>query len=201
MSVRIQGGLCKGMVLSTPKGNKIRPTASALKRRVFDSMQTLHDINFIDLCAGSGAVGFEACSRGATKVWLVESNPLVADVLKRNRDKIKEKLPRPDTLHLVKSCCMRWIFHFIKAYSFWSKRKKKDTIIFMDPPYEKKDLCRQIMNLLLENDRFYGQIWLESDEKKGIPLSYWKDQKMVSLVKSYHQGDGHIAIFSARVEN
>ena len=187
MSVRILGGIHKGMVVSTP--DKIRPTAVSLKRKIFDSIQNLHGINFIDLCAGSGAMGFEAWSRGAFEVWLVESHSIAYRVLKKNKAKINSS-----HLHLIKNCCLKWMPFFLKSYIHWNERKKKNTIIFLDPPYGKKALYHQITSLLVKA-RFKGQIWLESHEKKGIPLSHWKEHKNPSLVKSYHKGDGHIAIF------
>ena len=74
MSVKILGGFARGLNLLVPKGDLIRPTSIMLKRRVFDFFQRMDDKIFIDLCAGSGAVGLEAWSRGAQK--FISTNPI-----------------------------------------------------------------------------------------------------------------------------
>ena len=72
MSLKILGGKAKGFTISVPPADTIRPMQVMLKRRVFDSYQNLEGVTFVDLCAGSGAVGLEAWSRGADEIYYSE---------------------------------------------------------------------------------------------------------------------------------
>ena len=73
MTVKILGGVARGFPLALPRSDLTRPTSVLIKRKLFDWRQDLSGHTFIDLCAGSGAMGFEALSRSADKVVLVDS--------------------------------------------------------------------------------------------------------------------------------
>jgi 16S rRNA (guanine966-N2)-methyltransferase len=84
---RIIGGTAGGRRLSTPRGTHTRPTSDRVREALFSAVESwcgsLHGLRFLDLYAGSGAVGLEAWSRGAGVVTLVEQDrrtaALVAD--------------------------------------------------------------------------------------------------------------------------
>ena len=81
MSLRIIGGQFKGRILKTPKGSLTRPTQGMLRESVFNICQLqIEGGNFLDLFAGSGAMGLESISRGAAHATLVEKdrNALIA---------------------------------------------------------------------------------------------------------------------------
>ena len=88
MSLKILGGFARGQILAVPKGDLIRPTSVMLKRRIYDFYQDLSGVTFIDLCAGSGAMGFEAWSRGARRIYLNEVNRHVLMTLEENRENL-----------------------------------------------------------------------------------------------------------------
>lgn len=82
-SLRISAGTLRGRRLRVPAG--VRPTASGLRESLFDVWaQRLAGSSFLDLFAGSGAVGLEALSRGAARLVLVESEPAVLRALRAN---------------------------------------------------------------------------------------------------------------------
>jgi 16S rRNA (guanine966-N2)-methyltransferase len=74
--------------LATPPGRGTRPTSDRTREALFSSLEslcgTLDGLSFLDLYAGSGAVGLEAASRGATRVTLVERDPRAARVIREN---------------------------------------------------------------------------------------------------------------------
>ena len=81
----ISTGLFKGMKLATPPGQGTRPTSSKTRAAALNSLQTrLAGARFCDLFAGSGAVGIEAVSRGATSCEFIESAPQALAALNRN---------------------------------------------------------------------------------------------------------------------
>jgi 16S rRNA (guanine(966)-N(2))-methyltransferase RsmD len=76
-----------GRRITVPAGDRTRPTADRVREALFSTLDTLVDLagaRFADLYAGSGAVGLEALSRGASQVLLVESDPRVARIVRGN---------------------------------------------------------------------------------------------------------------------
>jgi 16S rRNA (guanine966-N2)-methyltransferase len=83
--MRIISGLYKGRRLKTVDGLQVRPTSDRLRETLFNVLSSsVEGAKFVDLCAGSGAVGIEALSRGAEHVTFVESSRRAARVLAEN---------------------------------------------------------------------------------------------------------------------
>ena len=122
--MRITGGEFGGRNLKVPKSDEIRPTQDRVREALFSILQTeIPGCEFLDLFAGSGAVGLEALSRGAKAVTFVErSRPHLA-VLARN----VESCRLPSTAFVtIAADCYRWLSTYVGA-GF--------TIGFADPPY------------------------------------------------------------------
>jgi 16S rRNA (guanine966-N2)-methyltransferase len=84
---RIVAGLAGGRRLQVPAGSRTRPTSDRAREGLFSALASLTDLagaSFLDLYAGTGAVGLEALSRGAAQVLLVEDDPRTATVLRAN---------------------------------------------------------------------------------------------------------------------
>jgi 16S rRNA (guanine966-N2)-methyltransferase len=85
---RIVAGVARGRRLRTPTGANTRPTSERVREALFSSLESelgsLSGVRFLDLCAGSGAVGLEAVSRGAESALLVEHHGLTAGMARRN---------------------------------------------------------------------------------------------------------------------
>ncbi|QDH11037.1 16S rRNA (guanine(966)-N(2))-methyltransferase RsmD [Nocardioides dongxiaopingii] len=85
---RIIAGTAKGRRLQTPPGEHTRPTTDRVREALFSAVESwagsLHGLRFLDLYAGSGAVGLEAWSRGAAGVTLVESDRATASLIEQN---------------------------------------------------------------------------------------------------------------------
>src|SRR5260221_11751493 len=90
---RIVAGAARGRRLSVPAGRGTRPTADRAREGLFATVQAirgpLDGTRVLDLYAGSGAVGLEALSRGASDVLLVESDPRAARVIRRNIEAVR----------------------------------------------------------------------------------------------------------------
>jgi len=83
--MRIIAGSAKGRRLVAPRGDRVRPTTDRVKEALFSSLQTrLHTAAVLDLFAGSGALGLEAVSRGATHAVLVERWPKALQAIATN---------------------------------------------------------------------------------------------------------------------
>ena len=119
--MRIIGGSYKGKRMVMPKG--IRPTQDVVRKALFDILGDISELSFLELCAGSGAVGFEALSRGVGELAFVEYNRDCLLALKKNIALLK-----------TKACSLypEEAEHAIKALN---QNKKKFDIVFLDPPY------------------------------------------------------------------
>lgn len=188
MSVQILGGKARGFSLQTPPENITRPTSVMLRRRLFDWRQDWSERNFLDLCAGSGAMGFEALSRGALRVWLNDSHRQAQAVLSKNAELWKSKVGL-DEQELVVSGNT-----FAKFLQRWrqtvSEDVQKNTVIFFDPPYEEHELYQEFWE---STQGFPGEIWVESDELKGLKLIEQRT-KLSEVVKEVMQGSHWILV-------
>lgn len=132
MSLSITGGTFNGSVLKTPTGmNLTRPTSGKVRQALFNILRgAFEDEDFLDLYAGSGAVGFEALSRGARRTTLVEQNSAAFRVLEANAKLLAERGATRDTLVLVKQDA--------RAYCRDQAAKKdghRFAVVFADPPF------------------------------------------------------------------
>jgi 16S rRNA (guanine966-N2)-methyltransferase len=90
--MRIIGGEWRGRVIEAPPGLITRPTGDRVRETLFNMLASrlgsFGDLRIADLFAGSGALGFEALSRGASRATFVESDPRVVALIKANADKL-----------------------------------------------------------------------------------------------------------------
>ncbi len=121
--MRVTGGEFCGRKLSVPPGDKVRPTQDRVREALFSIlMNDVPGALFIDLFAGSGAVGLEALSRGADQVVWVEQNNRHVKVLHSNSELIA-----PGRGEIVCADVERWL----KT----GGRNRKADVVFADPPY------------------------------------------------------------------
>lgn len=203
MSIKILGGFARGQVLAVPKSDTIRPTSVMLRRRIYDFFQDLDEYYFLDLCAGSGAMGFEAWSRGAARVYLNEVSKHVLKTLEDNRENllIKNHHKKAGEIKISNISAEKFIRQFKNEYQKFDEKQKKKTIIFLDPPYSLKSIYFDVVKELTGSDEgagneepwYFGQLWLESDPKKGIPSSAWSDYKL-KPTKLFEQGENYIFV-------
>lgn len=124
--MHIISGNYKNRILKTPKGESTRPTSSRLRESVFNICQSyIEGAEFLDLFAGSGAMGFEALSRGAKSVFFVEKSRDAVRCIEQNKDILKVS-PQVE-------CRCGDVFSWIERLD---KAGRKFDIIYADPPYE-----------------------------------------------------------------
>ncbi len=195
MSVKILGGFARGQSLVVPKGIIIRPTSVLLKRRIFDFYQDLSEIIFIDICAGSGAIGLEAWSRGATQVYLNEINRHVVPALEENRESllVKNNHKKTGTIICKSMSAIKFIQVFRDEYKKFDQDQQNNTVIFLDPPYAEKKIYQDIVDNLRDQEWFKGQLWIESDGQKGFKSQHWLDINLTPF-KIFEQGDSYIFV-------
>ncbi|MDA1044196.1 MAG: 16S rRNA (guanine(966)-N(2))-methyltransferase RsmD [Verrucomicrobia bacterium] len=122
--MRITGGSCKGRLVRVPKSG-LRPTQDQVREALFSILaEVIPGCHFLDLFAGSGAVGLDALSRGAAKVCWVENHPATYKTLINSLDKLGLKGGHP-----VRGDVFRTHLRALPGAPY--------DVIFADPPYAK----------------------------------------------------------------
>jgi 16S rRNA (guanine966-N2)-methyltransferase len=143
--MRIIAGVAKGRNLATVAG-ATRPTSDRAREALFSTLLSefgeFENLKFLDLFAGSGAVGLEALSRGASLVHAVEKDDSAAKTIRANQE-IVERAKPAGKFHL----------YAISAQKFLANPGQQYDIIFIDPPYEFSDQAtHELLKLILENN-------------------------------------------------
>ena len=87
--MRVIAGIYRSRILKTLKGLALRPTSDKLRETLFNVLgPDLTGAHFVDLFAGTGAIGIEALSRGASEVVFIENHPPAATLIRRNLDSL-----------------------------------------------------------------------------------------------------------------
>jgi 16S rRNA (guanine966-N2)-methyltransferase len=86
--MRIIAGSRKGARIFAPKGHEVRPTGDRVREAIFNLVGPVDELEVLDLFAGSGAMGLEALSRGASQVTFVEADRAAAEMIVRNLEKL-----------------------------------------------------------------------------------------------------------------
>jgi 16S rRNA (guanine966-N2)-methyltransferase len=119
--MRITSGKYKGREIKAARN--IRPTQDKVRKALFDILGDLEGVSFLELFAGSGAVAFEALSRGAGESVLVEYNSDCLLAIRKNIDSLKEKT------------CTVYPTQVDRAIKDFCQEARRFDIIFFDPPY------------------------------------------------------------------
>lgn len=189
MSLSILGGRLKGLRLAAPVESITRPTAVMLRRKIFDAHQDLSGLTFVDLFAGSGAVGIEAYSRHAEDVYFSEVSKKAFKVLCQNLKKVESGLDRKPYLGKAS----KWLELNIERVL-----EKSSVILFIDPPYKDTYLVEEIIDFL-DGQKNLGnlQLWIESDQQKGFSeaqLIKILELRKWEVARTYKQGQHYIII-------
>ncbi|MDC9724634.1 MAG: 16S rRNA (guanine(966)-N(2))-methyltransferase RsmD [Gammaproteobacteria bacterium] len=175
---RIIAGRWRGRKLPIPDLEGLRPTPDRVRETVFNWLQPIvGSARCLDLFAGSGALGFEAASRGAENVTLVESNTIAAKQLRENGSLLSAENCRVESM---------------TAQQFLTTNSERYDIVFIDPPYQENlwtDIALQLVetDALLEN----AHIYLECPSKGELPKlpTHWQ------LIKDKKAGEVRYCLF------
>ena len=185
MSMRIIAGVGKGRKLFSPP-SITRPTSDRAREGLFSSListfGTLDGLHFLDLFAGSGAVGVEALSRGAGLVESIESNSESAQVCEKNFELLLNQ-PNLGKFKVHETTTFEYINHLAN---------KQFDIIFLDPPYDVTNIeIEKILKKILSNNLLgkFGVIAIERDAKGDVFT--WPTGLQEVKVRSYGQGAIH----------
>jgi len=146
--LRIIGGRWRGRRLSFPDAPGLRPTADRVRETLFNWLQTnLPGARVLDAYAGSGALGFEAASRGATEVLMLERDPRVVAALKHSRAELGA-----EGVHIRRGNALQCL---AGDQGPWD-------LVFLDPPFG-QGLAGQSLSAIRESNCLApeGRVYLE----------------------------------------
>ena len=134
--MRVIGGEFRSRVLKTVPGLDVRPTPDRLRETLFNILSPrIEGAMFADIYAGSGSVGIEALSRGASRAIFVEQNRAAANVIRENLRTLRID-PRAELLQSRASIALPNV---------------RADIVFLDPPYEATQEYQKSLVTLGEN--------------------------------------------------
>lgn len=158
VNMRVVSGNLRGMKLNTIEGDSTRPTRDMVKEALFSILQNdVPNAVFLDLFAGSGAIGIEALSRGAKEAIFIDLNPKCVAVIKENVQKGR-----------LTDCSRIYSTDYKTALKKLSG--EKIDIIYIDPPYHQNmgiDAIKKVSeyDILAEE----GLIVIETDTDEEVP--------------------------------
>lgn len=133
---KITGGNLGSRKLKSPKGMNVRPTPGRVKESLFSILQTrIAGARFLDLFSGTGAIGFEAASRGAERVVCVEGHRETADAIRE----ASEQFGMAERIEVISAPVDRALYRLEGEFD----------LVYADPPYS-DDVPLQMFRLLLE---------------------------------------------------
>ncbi len=179
--MQIIGGIASGINLSTPRGLSVRPTVGRSRKSLFDSLGDMSGLSVADFFAGSGALGLEAASRGADKVFFLESDQLNCRIITENIAKVA----KAGVTSEMKVLCTDVIRGYGKIPSV--------DIILADPPY---DVTVEMLSSLLSDAKFAewaGEahlIWELPDDRRAHAVNnVLFENKIWKMLKKRRFGD------------
>lgn len=178
--VRIIGGQFKSRQIQFVSADGLRPTPDRLRETLFNwLMGHLNDANVLDMCAGSGILGFEALSRGAKHVTFIEPNPTQNTQLQRT---ISQLTLGDDKVTVINATAQ---------HALTTALPHQFDLVFIDPPYS-LNLWQILLDLLIEQRCLQKNslIYLEANNPLEQVMSSWQQANQLQIIK--HKKIGQI---------
>ena len=185
--MRIIAGKFRSRLLKSVKGLALRPTSDKLRETLFNVLgELVVNARFMDLFAGTGAVGIEALSRGAREAIFVEKHPPTAALIKKNL----ESLDVRSGARVVASDALKALERLAKEPAV------SIDILFLDPPYAEAEAYKNVLaflggaNLLAKN----AVVIAEHQRSLDLPETFDKLER----VRVLRQGDAALTFYRFR---
>ena len=176
--MRIVGGKYRHRLIVYPDdATHTRPTKDRVREAIFSAVGDISNFDVLDLYAGSGAMGIEALSRGASHCVFVDNSLIAIKTIKENVTNLK--IPENE-YEIIKNRDLVAIDSF----------KQKFDLIILDPPYEEGQY-EMIVNLLKEKDLFSENAIIVMEANRPIVLENIDYKRN----KEYHYGDIMVFIY------
>jgi 16S rRNA (guanine966-N2)-methyltransferase len=185
--IRITGGEFRNRRLETPKGMDIRPTREVMRLALFNMFYNrILRCSVLEIFAGTGAVGFEALSRGAGEVTFVDNANQSINLLKTSAAKLDVEAK----IHLIRR-------DWKPALRELGAMGRKFDLIFADPPW-KSDLELPVLELVIETGILAEHGWLAVESPGGRKTAFPADLLPIRVDRDY--GISRLTVFTREQE-
>ena len=181
--MRVIAGKFRSQPLASPKGRDTRPTSDRLRETLFNVIAPhIQDAIFADLFAGTGAVGIEAISRGARRVYFAENAKVSLETLRHNLDRIQIRdqavIEPAGTMHLLRRLV---------------KQEIKLDLIFLDPPYKDQLAYETVLSFLTEQSILHADAIVVVEHSRRFCLPHMSVQ--LQPYRRIEQGEAALTFF------
>ncbi|HEV3510823.1 MAG TPA: 16S rRNA (guanine(966)-N(2))-methyltransferase RsmD [Candidatus Sulfotelmatobacter sp.] len=189
--MRVIAGKYRSRPLQSLRGMDIRPTSDRLRETLFNVLTAgnpaaLEDSVWVDLFAGTGAVGIEALSRGAREVHFVESSKAGAEAIRGNLQSLG-----------IAAGFEIWQQELPQAFWRMERQKVAADVVFLDPPYRMKNAYGKTLRALAESSLIWAMsVVIAEHEKKFDP-----GEEFGALRRFRHLVQGSTALSFYRLSN
>ena len=175
--IRIIGGKNRSRKLLTPKDEtKTRPTKDMVRGAIFSAISdTINNAVTLDLFAGSGALSFEALSRGASKAYINDIDKEAIQVIKENAKNLNES-------PIILNKDYKYILESLSDVKF--------DVVFLDPPYA-MDIYNEVIKSLLDKDLLSKDAVLVLESNRHLELD---SEYPFNKIKEYKYGYTYVTI-------
>jgi 16S rRNA (guanine966-N2)-methyltransferase len=193
--MRVIAGKFRSRRLLSLRGMDLRPTADRLRETLFDVLAGGNPTAFdgtvwLDLCAGTGAVGIEALSRGAAKVYFVDSSIAAAGLIQRNLHSLgSEGSFEAPKFEVLKE-------EVTRALPKLAAREVTADFIFLDPPYRREKLYQQTLQALSQSELLKPHTLVIAEHEKRfdpgdgfVPLHRYRKLQQGDATLSFYRVD------------
>ncbi|MCM8794862.1 MAG: 16S rRNA (guanine(966)-N(2))-methyltransferase RsmD [Candidatus Omnitrophica bacterium] len=189
--MRVTGGVLSGRRLVAPKGPPVRPTADHVRQALFNLLgPRVEGASVLDLFCGSGALGIEAISRGASHVTFVDRSIFSIRAVESNLKSLGLDTRRPLLPYTLLRCDSP------AAVKKLAKQSSSFDLVFLDPPYG-LDLARKSLNALCRCAIVArtGLIAAEHARREELPSSMEGEGGLFVLRHSSSYGETKLSIY------
>lgn len=199
--MRVTGGEFRGRHLEAPKGPQVRSTMDHVRQALFNLLGDASGKKVLDLFSGSGALGIEALSRGATQVTLVDRSSFCVRTIQRNLESVSRyqgQSPFGDS-PLTQSPHRVIRLDALKAIRQFREKGAEFDWVLLDPPYE-QNWATKLLKALSDCAivPLSGLVVLEHDKREIVPAQVQGKETQLFLQRSAQYGDTTLTFFQRR---
>ena len=184
--MRIIAGQYKGRRLKTLDGLAVRPTSDRMRETLFNIlMPRIEGARFADVCAGSGAVGIEALSRGASHVTFIESSRKAVSIISEN----------------LRHCGIAEDFQLIPrdavmALKYLAQENRQFDVVYFDPPYD-SEIYSPVLWQIAQHNLLAEDGIIVVEHRRQLPLAPNYDN--LRPYRELVQGESVLTFFSSSI--
>jgi|ERR1700739_1058872 len=185
--MRVIAGIYRSRHLNSLKGMALRPTSDRLRETLFDILRDrVVGARFVDVFAGTGAVGIEALSRGATEVVFIEKYASAAALIRKNLESLEVRAG----VRVLPIDALKGLEILANGTSY---RRELPTIVFLDPPYSNAEDYDRVLSFLGSATLLQGGDLVIAEHRRNFELP--EAAKDLQRVRVLRQGDATLSFY------